>query len=132
MRRQILVIDDDSSVREMIAAVLRRERFDVVGTPHGGPALEFVDGDAIESYAAIILQVNVRPSRIDATESTGIALLNHMRLTKPHLMCRTVVATTRAQLAKDLGCSVIVQPFDVAELIAAVRRCVTLSDSPEG
>lgn len=120
---RILIIDDDRSVRSMVATLLQRDGFDTAAVGHGRPAVEAIDRAGPGDYAAIVVQVNVTPSRIDAREPTGIALLHHMQKTKPHLVARTIVVTTMPRL-EVMVCAMLVQPFDVDDLLQAVRRCL--------
>lgn len=120
---RILIVDDDAALRSMTTALLQRDGFETVAVRHGRPAVEAVDRADAGDYAAIVVQVNVKPSPIDAGEPTGMALLHHMQNTKPHLVARTVVITTMARL-DVAACAALVQPFDIRELLAAVRRCL--------
>ena len=120
---RVFVVADDDAVLEMIAHLLRREGFETILTHHGADAMRVVVGPDIESYAAIVVQVNATPSRLDARESTGVALLKHLRLQKPDLIARTVVVTTMPRLPDSIACTVVMQPFDIDEFIAAVRHC---------
>lgn len=120
---RILIIDDDATLRSMTAALLQRDGFETVAVRHGRPAVEAVDRAGAGDYAAIVVQVNVTPSPIDAGEPTGMALLHHMQKTKPHLISRTVVITTMARL-EVAACTALVQPFDIRALLEAVRRCL--------
>ena len=120
---RILIVDDDATLRSMTTSLLRREGFETIAVRHGRAAVEAVDRADAGDYAAIVVQVNVTPSPIDAREPTGMALLHHMEKTKPHLVARTVVITTMQRL--EVGaCAAIVQPFDIGALLDAVRRCL--------
>lgn len=120
---KILIVDNDRSVRSMVAALLERDGFETVAVGHGRSAVEAIDRAGSADYAAIVVQVNVTPSPIDAAEPTGVALLRHMQRTQPDLVARTVVVTTMSRVEVTV-CATIVQPFDIDELLASVRRCL--------
>ena len=120
---KVLIVYDDAAVRSLTTVLLQRDGFETVEVPHGPPAVEAVDRADAGDYAAIVLQVNVTPSPIDAGEPTGMALLQHIQKTKPHLLDRTVVITTMARL-EVTACAALVQPFDIVALLHAVRRCL--------
>ena len=119
----ILIVDDDAALRSMTTTLLQRDGFETVAVGHGRAAIEAIDRAGADDYAAIVVQVNVTPSRIDANEPTGMALLHHMEKTKPHLVARTVVITTMSRL-EVAACAAIVQPFDIGALLDAVRGCL--------
>lgn len=120
---RILIVDDDATVRAMTTALLQRDGFETVAVGHGRAAVEAVDRAGAADYAAIVVQVNVTPSPIDAAEPTGMALLHYMQKTKPHLVARTVVITTMSRL-EVAACAAVVQPFDIGALLRAVRGCL--------
>ena len=120
---RVLIVDDDATLRSMTTALLQRDGFETIAVGHGRAAVEAVDRADAGDYAAIVVQVNVTPSPIDAGEPTGMALLHHMEKTKPHLVARTVVITTMSRL-EVAACAAIVQPFDIGALLEAVRRCL--------
>jgi DNA-binding response OmpR family regulator len=120
---RVLIVDDDAALRSMTTALLQRDGFETITVGHGSAAVEAVDRAGAADYAAIVVQVNVKPSPIDAGEPTGMALLRHMQETKPHLVARTVVITTMPRL-EVAACAALVQPFDIGALLEAIRRCV--------
>ena len=123
---RILIVDDDAPLRAMTTALLERDGFETTAVGHGRAAVEAVDRAGPADYAAIVVQVNVTRSPIDAREPTGLALLHHMQKTKPHLVARTVVITTMSRL-EVTACAALVQPFDIGALLKAVRGCLNRS-----
>lgn len=132
MERTVLIIDNDAAVREMMEVVLRREGFQTVGSVHGPEALKMIDDPQADSYAALIVQANATRSQLDSAERTGIALLKYLQQERPHLLRRTVVVTTMQNLTESFGCSVVLQPFEISELLEAVRRCADAATPVEG
>ena len=120
---RILIVDDDAALRSMTTTLLQRDGFETIAVGHGRAAVAAVDRAGAADYAAIVVQVNAKPSRIDAGEPTGMALLHHMQKTKPYLVGRTVVITTMPRLVVA-ACAALVQPFDIAALLEAVRGCL--------
>ena len=59
----------------------------------------------------------------------GFTVIRQLIQTNPQLLSRTVVATAYpkdvAKRQLDEVCKVLIKPFDTAELIEAVRECVS-------
>ena len=58
----------------------------------------------------------------------GFGVIEHMARTNPEMMSRTVIATAfprdAASRRLDDVCRIIVKPFDIEQLITAVKECV--------
>ncbi|MEA2471610.1 MAG: hypothetical protein QOE38_2609, partial [Thermoleophilaceae bacterium] len=59
MPHRILLVEDDSELREMVRRVLIREGFDVTGRATGGDALRAVDHEAPD---AVVLDIGLPDS----------------------------------------------------------------------
>lgn len=123
---QVLVVEDDQSVREMLSAVLRREGYDVLGYADAESALE---DDRRVTAAAAVLDVGL--PGLD-----GIALCRRLRASgrvDPILML-----TARHEVADrveglDAGADdYLVKPFALDELLARVRAMVRRAHQASG
>ena len=113
-RVRVLVADDDVMIRKLIVRTLEREKFVLDEAKDGAETIEKCSRDG---YSVILLDMMM--PRID-----GIGVLDWMRDHKPELLRRVVVMTafTRSAAASaERHCPVIYKPFDLTELIAAVR-----------
>lgn len=113
---RVLVADDDVMIRRLIARTLERESYAVEEARDGAEAIEKCAGDA---PPAVILLDMMMP-RID-----GGGVLEWMREHHPELLRRVVVMTAFTRTAAEMAekyCPVIYKPFDLADLVAAVRE----------
>jgi DNA-binding response OmpR family regulator len=119
MKPPLLVVENDASTRRLLEIFLRRESFGVEAVATGGEALPLLEHGA---YAAVILDL-LFPGR------TGRDVLEEIASRRPELLVRIVVisSATEAQLRELRGrypaLSVLRKPFDLNELLAAVRQC---------
>ncbi len=112
---RVLVADDDAMIRRMIVRVLEREKFLLDEARDGAETIEKCSGD--EGYTVILLDMMM--PRID-----GAGVLEWMSEHRPELLRRVVVMTAFPRAAAKTAeryCPVIYKPFDLGELIAAVR-----------
>ncbi len=118
-QKQVLVVDDEISIRTLVVRVLRRAGFD---------PFEAVDGqDAIEQlgereFDAIVLDLMM--PRVD-----GFGVIDFLIGTRPNMMQKTVVVTafpkTAARERLHHLCSILTKPFEVEELVMVVRECAS-------
>ncbi len=114
---RVLVADDDVMIRRLIARALERESFAVEEAKDGAETIEKC-AEGSPPYSVILLDMMM--PRID-----GGGVLEWMREHKPDLLRRVVVMTAFTRAAAEAAeryCPVIYKPFDLAELIAAVRE----------
>lgn len=116
---RILVADDDASIRGLIRAVLR-EIFEVDEASNGDEA---IDRLRRERYDAVILDLMMGPG-------TGLDVLSAVKTERPGEKFIIIVsATSQASIDKlehDNIFAKLRKPFDINELLAAVRRCCLL------
>ncbi len=113
---RILVADDERSLRELLAIVLRREGYDVMLAENGKMAL------AALSRGAVDLLI----SDIKMPDMSGVEVLRSAKQIDPALpaiMMTAFASTETAVEAMRLGaCDYLVKPFDVDELKLKVRE----------
>jgi CheY-like chemotaxis protein len=121
---RVLVADDDVMIRRLIARTLERESYAVEEARDGAEAIEKCRS---ESPPTVIL-LDIMMPRID-----GGGVLDWMRENQPHLIRRVVVMTAFTRAAAEVAeryCPVIYKPFDLAELVAAVRERADYTAAP--
>jgi two-component system nitrogen regulation response regulator GlnG len=112
----VLVADDERSMRELLAIVLKREGYDVVLAENGGAAL------------AVLKQghVDLLISDIKMPDMSGVEVLRAAKAADaavPAIMMTAFASTETAVEAMRLGaCDYLVKPFDVDELKLKVRE----------
>lgn len=117
MSIRVLVADDDEPIRKLVSKVLQRNGFTVDAAVDGQDAIERLSAGRFDA-----LVLDLMMPRVD-----GVGVLNYMSEHNPEMVGRTVVVTayprTAQQFDLEAVCEVIRKPFDVAQLIAAVRAC---------
>ena|SRR5438552_2583307 len=118
MSQRVLVVDDDENIRRLEKRVLERSGFEVQQAADGREAIDQIDSDG---FAAVVLDLMM--PYVD-----GFGVIEHMARTNPAMMSKTVIATAfpRDATSRQLDdvCRVIVKPFDIEQLISAVKECI--------
>jgi DNA-binding response OmpR family regulator len=118
-----LIVDDDEPIRSMLARVVEHQGFVVTTAKDGVEAIERLDADGFN-----VVLLDLMMPRVD-----GYGVLNWMREKNPDLIDCTIVASAvpQREIARGLADNVYKvhqKPFDMAELIADVRRCAGVVD----
>jgi two-component system response regulator PilR (NtrC family) len=118
MTPRILVVDDESSMREMLGIMLRKEGFDVLLTESRAQAAAVLAKGAVEM---VITDVKL-------PDGDGIEILRHVKAAAPETVVVVMTAfgsTETAVAALKLGAhDYLVKPFDVEELKVVVRNAL--------
>lgn len=121
----VLIVDDDSSVRSLIEAVLSRDGFECSFCADGEKAIRSVRERA---WDAIVLDLMM--PRVN-----GFEFLQFLRAERPEMASRVIVATAASEATLQYFDSSSVRallhkPFDISDLVAAVRECCGISAEP--
>src|SRR5258708_82282 len=122
-RPYVLVADDDEPTCTLLTALLHRE-FNLDTATDGQSAIARLRN---RQYAAILIDLRM-------PQTDGFAALDFLKEHQPNMLASVLVVTamlTREQLdrAKSYGvCDVIIQPFELDTLLAAVKKCVSPDD----
>jgi DNA-binding response OmpR family regulator len=122
-RERILVCDDDARVRDTIVETLAHERFDVDTADRAVDAIQRV---MRTSYRALILDLKLPGlGGLDA-----IAVVKRFDRSLPIIVMTGHASYETEQAARAAGIFYyLVKPFNVDELVAAVRAAVRFRDS---
>ena len=125
IHERVLVVDDDPSLRRMLARTLAAEGFDVTLASDGGAALA-----ATERSAPDVIVLDVAMPAVD-----GLSVCRRLRgrgLPTPILMltARDAVADRVAGLEAGAD-DYLVKPFAMAELVARLRALTRRGRTPE-
>jgi two-component system, NtrC family, response regulator PilR len=118
MKRKILVVDDESSMRQLLEIMLRKEGYDVVAAESRAAA------------AAALAQgpVDLVVSDIRLPDGDGIEILRQVRASAPGtvvVMMTAFGSTESAVAAMKLGAhDYLIKPFDIEELKLVVRNAL--------
>lgn len=126
--RRVLVVDDESSIADLLAEYLRRDGFEPIAARTGEQALEVVASGGVD---AVIL--DVRLPGID-----GFEVLRRIRTTSsvPVVMLTARAEETDTLIGLEVGADdYITKPFSPREVVARVkavlRRTSTQGSVPE-
>ena len=117
---RVLVADDDQSIRQLVTTIVRRERLLVDSAADGAEAIALLEQ---HEYAVILLDLMM--PRVDGF---GVIeyIKNHPQIYKPVILVITAYADQRfKQVDPDIVAGVLRKPFEVADLGALTRLCVT-------
>jgi two-component system, NtrC family, response regulator PilR len=123
--RRILVVDDEQSMREMLAIMLRQDGFEVVAAESRAVA------------AAVLAQgpVDLVITDVKLPDGDGIEILRHVKAASPETVVIVMTAfgtTETAVAALKLGAhDYLLKPFDVDELKIVVRNALERQDLRE-
>jgi len=115
-KARLLVLDDDTSMQKLVAALLRREghRVDIVSS--GSQAIEQINRYA---YDAMLLDV------MTPTDG-GFTVIRHLKEANPALLTRVVLLTASPEsilrsVEGDIF-GIVHKPFEPAQLIETISR----------
>ncbi|HWP99693.1 MAG TPA: sigma-54 dependent transcriptional regulator [Vicinamibacterales bacterium] len=113
---RILVVDDERSMRELLAIVLRREGYDVRLAEDGRSAIELIEREPIELVISDIRMPDV----------SGVEVLAAAQRVNPEvigIMITAYASTETAVEALRLGAyDYVTKPFNVEELRLKIRK----------
>lgn len=119
MKKKILVVDDSSTVRKLLASVLTEAGFDVLEAVDGVAGVEAIAGDP--EIAAVICDVNM--PRMDGIEMVATVKKLPENAKLPIIMLTTEGQASLMRKAKAAGAlGWIVKPFAAGQLIAVVKK----------
>lgn len=121
-RKQILVAEDNDTLRHMITKVLERAEFQVDSAQDGQEVVEKCKKNS--AYSVILLDVMM-------PRLTGEEVVEHFREHFPDLVKRVVVMTAAVtkSAAETFGpvCAIISKPFDIHQLVRVVTDCAAVT-----
>jgi two-component system response regulator PilR (NtrC family) len=113
---RILIVDDERSMRELLAIVLKREGYDVICAENGRSALALLEREPIDLLI----------SDIKMPDMSGVNVLKAAKQIDQDILAIMITAfasTDTAVEAMRLGaCDYLAKPFDVDELRMKVRE----------
>jgi CheY-like chemotaxis protein len=119
---EILVVDDDFSIRETLKMVLEEDGYTVVEMAEGGAALAYLRQ---HNDPMVVLLDHVMPGMDGAQTLRAVAQDEHLAHTHAYILltasARNVVSSLLSPLG-DLAVAVVAKPFDLDELLNTVAR----------
>ena len=123
--RKALVVDDEGPIRNLIAAVLRRERIQADTAAHGKEAVDLI---RVNDYGCVLLDLMmpVMDGRQVIEE-----MLHHRIKRVPVVVITAAGEGATADLDPEVVKVIVRKPFDVARVIEAVRAFCMEESDPE-
>lgn len=118
MGKNILIVDDSESIREVVSFTLENEGYNVMIGNDGTDALKFFDGT----------QIDLVITDLHMPEMNGIEFIKKIREKEeykriPILFLTTESQASKKQEAKEAGATGwIIKPFVPAKLLAALKK----------
>lgn len=130
MATRILVINDDDSILDLFRMLLEQEEFEVV------TSLETIENiQDVEQIAPDLVMLDLKMGM----QQEGWIMMQKLRMYPPtsHLpiiLCTAALEDARQQeeTLRDKGIPIVYKPFDLEELLAAVRSVLPDSKEDEG
>ena len=121
---KILVVDDDSNIRELLQLYLEKEGYEVIAAPDGEKALEIFD-----SAAPDLILLDVMMPRLDGWQVC--------REIRKKSRCPIIMLTAKGEvfdkvLGLDLGADdYVTKPFETKEVVARVKAVLRRAGTGE-
>lgn len=120
-KSKVLVVDDDDSVRSLLAGELKEESFEVATAGDGDEAIGIVDAKYEQGEKFDVILLDIKMPRVD-----GFEVLKYVKQKVPETMVIMVTAyadVRNAMEASRLGASDFVsKPYDLDEILTSIRR----------
>jgi len=118
MRSQILVVDDDASMRDVLVESLSKIGFDAFSAGSGGEAIEFLGGNDVD---AVVTDVRMRGM-------DGIALCDYVTSNRPGLPVIVITAFGNLEMAISAiragAYDFLAKPFETEQLAISLNRAI--------
>jgi two-component system response regulator PilR (NtrC family) len=116
---QVLIADDDQSIRQLVCTIVRREGFAVDCVADGREAIE-----KLKQHEYPVILLDLMMPRMD-----GFGVIDYLKKHPPRVKPVVLIITAYAdqrfkQVDPDIVAGVIRKPFEVADLGRLVRLCL--------
>lgn len=121
MGKQILIVDDSESIRELVANTLTEAGFTVHKAINGKDALQKLE--TLQHPSLILSDLNM-------PEMDGLMLVNEVRKLQKYMYLPILILTTESEVqkklqAKEAGATGwIVKPFEKEKLIKVINKVI--------
>jgi CheY-like chemotaxis protein len=127
---RVLVVDDDSDIRQLVVGLLRLSGHDVTSAPSGRDALTMLaDTDRLPD----LVLLDVQMPDLDGWDTLRAIRERPELAALPVVFCTVKSSPSDVELGWSLGCDgYIVKPFAIAELVAEIARVLAARRSVRG
>lgn len=127
MSNTALVVDDSTSMRQMVSCTLKQAGFEIIEASDGQEALSLLGGQPVD---VVITDLNM-------PVLNGLDLIRRLRSLPIYRFTPILMLTTESQQAKKMegkqagATGWIVKPFNPERLLDVVRKVVRMTESHE-
>jgi two-component system chemotaxis response regulator CheY len=120
MRKQILIVDDSASLRQVVSITLENAGYDVIDAEDGAKALALLDGKKVH---LVICDVNM-------PVMDGITFVKNVKQMPNYRFLPIIMLTTESRESRKLegqaaGAKAwVVKPFQPEQMLAAVSKLI--------
>jgi two-component system, chemotaxis family, chemotaxis protein CheY len=120
MAKTVMVVDDSSSVRQVVSIALKGAGYEVIEACDGKDALSKLDGQ----------KIHLMISDVNMPNMDGITLVKEVKKLASYKFTPIIMLTTESQEAKKqegqaAGAKAwVVKPFQPAQMLAAVSKLI--------
>ncbi len=114
--KRLLVVDDDSDVREIVCYALSHEGYDVLGLENGKKALDYLIVLEPENYPGLIIIDSLMP------EMDGLSFIQHVKSDFPDTLATIPLPLSSARHTTVSGVESLSKPLDLDQLLLTVKR----------
>jgi CheY-like chemotaxis protein len=125
----ILLVEDEPSVRDLAAHLLRDEGYEVVEARDGAEAIRALDEHERPADQLAVVLLDMMLPRID-----GVGVLRHLAQRAADIPVVAMSASReRLAVATATGArATLAKPFELDQLLTTVAHCCTLHSGPGG
>jgi CheY-like chemotaxis protein len=118
----VLIIDDDSAIRDLLRRVVSRKGWRAETANDGGEGIQMIGAALPPGYAVILLDLMM-------PNINGFEVIEHFKTHDPAMLRRIVVVTAspkvdRARIYSELIGGLIEKPFDIGQLVSYLQPLV--------
>ena len=122
---RVLIVEDEPEIQDLIGDLLLLEGYEAHALdriPHGL--------DSIRRLAPDVMVLDLRLPGVGGVEFLRLMSADRVLRSVPVVICSGArdLRTAHAEEFAALGCEVVAKPFELDELIGAVRRCLRRSE----
>ena len=119
--RRVLIVDDDSIIRETLRILLRGEGFEVVG--EAGDGIKAMEMMKKHTPALVLLDISM-------PGASGLEVLDDMRSEYPNTMVVMISGEANSETVKTAiergAAGYIVKPFNMANVVQNLKRALQM------
>jgi two-component system, cell cycle sensor histidine kinase and response regulator CckA len=119
--RTVLVVEDETALRQSIGRLLQKEGFQVVEAPNGATALEILDHDAGKAISLVL--TDLRMPVMDGRQLASALARRHPSL--PIIFMSGFTAQLMDLRLVSPQLSFLAKPFKDQDLLAAIRSQIS-------